>query len=289
MTESLARSYSECRQIARSRARNFYYSFLLLPARQRDALCAVYSFMRRCDDIADGDVECPDKAEELARWRELALVSPDLRDVGDGSILPAFRDALGRFSIPERYFFEIVDGVELDLWKNRYETFKELYGYCYKVASAVGLVCLYIFGFEGDEALERAEHCGIAFQLTNILRDLKEDSERGRIYLPQEELRRFGYSEEELLGGVRNRNFRELMAFQTARARSYYDSALPLLRMVPRRSRSALSSMMSVYRRILDEIEARDFDVFAERVSLSAGQKTRIILRSLVKPGAPHA
>src|SRR6266446_8273230 len=179
---TLAESYAFCRHVARSRAKNFYYSFILLPREQRNAMCAVYAFMRYCDDLSD---EPGASLEPLERWR-IALDHALAGQYDGHPTLPAFHDTVRRYRIPPQYFHEMIDGVSSDLHPRRIRTFEELYRYCYQVASVVGLTTIHIFGFEDPRALELAEKCGIAFQLTNIIRDVKEDEELGRVYLPDE-------------------------------------------------------------------------------------------------------
>ncbi|MGH9629199.1 MAG: phytoene/squalene synthase family protein, partial [Bryobacteraceae bacterium] len=181
-------SYQYCRNVARSQARNFYYSFVLLSKPQRDAMCAIYAFMRYCDDLSDDPTLA--SARTMQQWRselEAALNG----EFGQHPCWPAFHDAVRRYSIPRDYFHQMIDGVSSDLEPRHVQTFDELYRYCYQVASVVGLTIVHIFGFDSPSALKLAEKCGIAFQMTNILRDVKEDAERGRVYLPREDLDRF--------------------------------------------------------------------------------------------------
>jgi phytoene synthase len=196
-------------------------------------------------------------------------------------ILPALHDTVVRYSIPIRYFHILIDGTEMDLSVRRYRTFDDLYRYCYHVASAVGLVSLQIFGYSDPSAIEYAEHCGIALQLTNILRDIKEDAEMGRIYIPEEDLSRFGYDSEELRLGINNENFRNMMAFESARAEKYYESARKLLPLVDATSRPSLWAMVEIYHRILKKIVRRRFAVFEKPVCLSASEKTAIAAKAL--------
>jgi len=265
-------SYAHCEAIARARARNFYYSFLLLPKHKRLSMCAVYAFMRRCDDLSDGADASP---EALAEWRthlDLALdggAAPD-------PLWPAFADTARRFKIPARLFHEMIDGVWSDFGRTEIGTFDDLYRYCYLVASVVGLTIIHIFEFSDPRAGLLAEKCGIAFQLTNILRDVREDFEQNRIYLPLDERRHFGvtrldHSSPELL---------ELLRFQGRRARHYYDEARPLLGMVHRDSRPALWALMEIYRRLLDRIEASGYDVLTRRVRLSTAEKVWILAQA---------
>ena len=345
--DSLARSYDFCRAVAKSRAKNFYYSFLVLPAERRRAMCAVYAFMRHCDDIVDeesgetetagesgengqtGETGTADRLSRLKACREIldsayngvaaadsahdgtptgdsaydgtptgdsahdgvaaadsahdgTSAGGDVTSADDG-MLPAFSDTVRRFDIPRAYFDAIIDGAEMDLTVTRYATFADLYQYCYRVASAVGLVCIRIFGYQGEDAERYAESCGIAFQLTNILRDIQEDAGMGRVYLPQEDLDAFGYPEENLRNGLFNDQFRRLMGFQVERARSFYDEALPLLPLVQPSSRACLATMIGIYRACLEEIPRRQYDVYSQRIGLSPWKKLSITARALIR------
>lgn len=287
MKPELSASYKSAEAVARGRS-NFYYSFVVLPAEKRRAFCAVYAFMRHCDDISDGNDGLNAKSEMLRRWRA-QLDSAPSDAPGENSILPAFRDTLANFSIPADYFHWIIDGAEMDLSICQYETFDDLYKYCFNVASAVGLVCLQIFGFTEPRAKKYAEQCGVAFQLTNILRDVKEDAERGRIYLPLEDLRKFGYSPEELQKGVADERFRNLMRFESERARKYYRSARNLLPLVEKTSKPALWAMIQIYERILDRIVQKQFDVFRHPIHLTNSEKLSIALKALAMRFVPIA
>ena len=298
----LAASYKFAADAVKRSGSNFSRAFLVLSKEQRLAFYAVYAFMRFCDDVSDSDESVENKREGLRRWRTLLdeasgktrgaaeEISPDALT---SIILPAFRDTLQKYSIPAQYFHWIIDGTEMDLDTSRYETFEDLYKYCFHVASAVGLVCLRIFGFNDDEknqAEKLAEQCGIAFQLTNILRDVREDAERGRVYLPLEDLRRFKYTEDDLKNGVVNENFRALMSFEAERARSYYNEARKLPPLVTPAGRSCLWVMMEVYSLILARIIESGFDVFQRRVQLSRSEKISILLKAVLMrlkyPGA---
>jgi phytoene synthase len=205
-------------------------------------------------------------------------------------ILPALADTMARFSIPPACLHAVIDGVTMDLDGRTYETFDELCGYCEKVASAVGVACIHVWGYRDHAALEPARRCGIAFQLTNILRDLKEDADRGRVYLPLEDLRRFGYTREELQRGVRDARFRALMRFQIARAEQFYHDALELKRWLTPDGQAALGAMTGIYRELLDEIKRRDGDVFSGRVRVSGWRKARIAAWwLLVRPASYRA
>lgn len=280
MDPALEASYRCAEALTRSRARNFYYSFVALPREKRRALCAVYAFMRHCDDIADGAAGTASKREMLRMWRtqlDLAL-SGDFRA---NAILPAFHDSVRRFAVPAEYFHWVIDGAEMDLSNDSYETFDDLYRYCFNVASAVGLVCIQIFGFKEERAKKYAEHCGIAFQLTNILRDIKEDAQMGRIYLPGEDLERFRYTAEDLRRGTMDERFCALMTFEANRAQEYYSQARNLLPLVDEISRPSLWAMMEIYGRILKKIVRRQYNVFGKRIHLSKPEKIAIALKAL--------
>jgi 15-cis-phytoene synthase len=275
---AVEQSYAYCKRVARTRAKNFYYSFLLLSAQQRKAMCAIYAFMRHADDLSD---EPGATRAALEGWRNEMEEALEGRFSGH-PVWPAFHHTVRRFGIPHRYFREMIDGVVSDLDPRRFDTFAELYGYCYQVASVVGLTAIHIFGFDTPSALPLAEKCGVAFQLTNILRDIREDAGRGRLYLPGEDLRRFGVTEEDLRAGRRTEGFIEMMRFEAARAHAYYRDSAPLLDLIHPRSRPSLMALISIYARLLDRIEQANYDVFTRRVRLSALEKSWILVRALV-------
>jgi 15-cis-phytoene synthase len=279
MEPELIASYRSAEAVVRSRS-NFYYSFVVLPAEKKRAFCSVYAFMRYCDDISDGANRPEEKRRLLRDWRS-QLDAAYTGIPGSHPILPAFRDTVRAFSIPKEYFHWILDGAEMDLDAFQYETFEDLYRYCFHVASAVGLVCLQIFGFNDPRAKQYAEQCGITFQLTNILRDVKEDAGMGRIYLPAEDLKKFDYTAEELRRGVLDERFRKLMSFEAERARQYYQSARNLLPLVEDASKPALWAMIAIYERILDRIRQRQFDVFHNSIHLSGAEKLSIALKAI--------
>lgn len=265
--------------MTRKRAKNFYFGIRLLPVERRRALCAVYAFFRYCDDVSDDGGE--DRARLLARWKE--AVDPDSGVDDPSPILPAFHETVRRYKIPTRYFLELIEGTEMDLVKDRYADFQELYGYCYRVASTVGLVCIHVFGFDGSaQALEQAEHRGIAFQLTNILRDVAEDAGRGRIYLPVEDLERFGVTESALLQGRPEEGFADLIAFQVERARDYYRLSDPLADRIEGVSRPSLSAMTRIYRELLEKIAGLGPRVVTTRARLSKLEKLKLAGETLL-------
>lgn len=276
MNSSLDESYALCERIARKTGKNFYYSFLVMPREKRAAMCAIYAFMRRSDDIADGAANPAVAMDGLGQWRMQVDAALNGGAAGDPT-LPALVDTVRRYRIPVRHFHELLDGTEMDQTTTRYATFDELYKYCYRVASAVGLVVLPVFGYKDKAALAPAEACGIAFQLTNILRDVKEDAQMGRVYLPLEELRRFGVSENDIMDSRATAQFLELMKFEAARARGFYDKARPLLEMIDADSRGTLAVMIAIYGGILRKIEESNFAVFDRRIRLSTAEKLWIV------------
>ena len=276
---TVEQSYQYCRAVSKSSAKNFYYSFVLLSNRQKNAMCAVYAFMRYCDDLSD---EPGATVGAIIQWRE-ALKNALQGCYGAHPIWPAFHDAVNRFHIPHQYFFDMIDGVASDLTPEPIENFEDLYRYCYKVASVVGMTTVHIFGFDSPRALELAETCGIAFQLTNILRDVREDAGLGRQYLPTEDLVRFHVDPEDLALGKHTPNFHKLMEFQERRARKCYDDSAPLIGMVHQRSRASLWALISIYSRLLDRIRTSGYDVLAQRISLPKWEKRWIVMQALVR------
>lgn len=297
MTLTLRESYRHCEHIARTQARNFYYGFMLLPPPRRQALSAMYAFFRTCDDYSDEDGSPEARRAALEGWRQRldAVVADPASAAQLGPIFPAFSDAITRYKIPPRYFHELLEGTLLDQEKSTYATFDELYEYCYRVASTVGLVCVHIFGFDGSEhALRMAEWCGIAFQLTNIIRDVEEDARLGRVYLPQEDLNRFGISAEDLhcmLGPIDTHppevtaRMREMLAFEADRAERYYTASAPLIDRITQESHAGFAAMVAIYHSLLRKIQARGYGVFGRRVKLSTAAKIRLLLSAYVRKG----
>ncbi|MBL0160323.1 MAG: phytoene/squalene synthase family protein [Bryobacterales bacterium] len=278
MTE-LAASYEYSVAVARARAKNFYYSFLVLPEQKRLAMCAVYAFMRECDDLSD---EAGATRERLAEWRgqlDAALAGR----MGTHKVWPAFVDVMRRYEIPARYAHEMIDGVSSDLDPRHVETFDDLYRYCYLVASVVGLTTIHIFGFKDQRAPLLAERCGIAFQLTNIIRDAGEDARNGRLYLQAEKMRRFDVTTEALSCGETTDAVRQLLALEGQRARAYYDEARPLIGMMDEDSRPALWALMEIYSRLLRRIEGRGYDVLPGKIRLSSAEKSGVLARAWVQ------
>jgi phytoene synthase len=234
-------------------------------------MCALYAFMRVADDLTDGPEAIADKRLALADWRR--QLDGALAGVYHHPLHAAFHHTVETYTIPRRCLEDVLDGVGMDLDTDRYDTFADLYRYCYRVASAVGLACIHVWGFRDERALACAESAGIALQLTNILRDLAEDAARGRIYLPREDLEHFGYSAEDLVNGRYDERFRSLMRFQVERARRYYESALPLAEQLDPAGRAVFLVMLRTYRGLLEAIVRRNYDVFKVRVRLSRVRK----------------
>ena len=258
--------------LTRRSGSNFYYAFLFLPRRKREAMYALYAFCRTVDDAVDQGSGSPgDQRRVLAEWRA------ELRRVYLGRptqpIAVRLAEVIRDFPIPREHLEAILDGVEMDIDKRRYASFEELYEYCYRVAAAVGLASIEIFGYSDLRARDYAVNLGIALQLTNIMRDLKTDAERGRIYLPLDELRRFGYAEDDLLRGRYTQAYFELMRFQADRTHAYYRAARAALPRADRRRLAAAEIMGVIYRALLRAIEARRFRVFDRRIRLSTPRR----------------
>ena len=274
-------AYRACKAATKQSTSNFYYAFRLLPRQKRRAIYATYAFCRLCDDIVDEPAgEGAKPAERLAEVRRALDAAYEGRPQGD--LWLALNDAVARFGVRRRHFRNIIDGVETDLERSRYETFEDLRGYCRLVASAVGLACIEICGYRDERALGHAADLGMALQLTNILRDIQEDARRGRVYIPQEDLRRFGCTERGLVEGEVNDAFRALMAFEVARARGYFESASRLFPLLGRRCRACTCGMHAVYSSILDRIERNGYDVFSGRVGVSNPAKLALVGRQWV-------
>ena len=297
MSAELAAAYSVCRNITRTSAKNFKYAFLILPSEKRDALCAVYAFMRHADDLSDEPgLSAAERRQRLDEWRE-ALHRAVAGEATDSPVLLALADTQRRFNIPLELFDQLVAGTEMDIASEQpsattpaiqYRTFDDLRRYCYHVASVVGLISIRIFGYRDPEAESLAERCGLAFQLTNIIRDVREDAAMSRVYLPEEDLARFGRSAADLAparlsNGFQPQSFRPVLEFEVERAREFYQSADRLLPLIDRESRPALWVLVEIYRRLLEKIAARGYDVFSQRVSLSTAEKLSVLSRGFVR------
>lgn len=293
-SERLRAGYAECLAVARQQARNFYYSFLVLPKAQRLAMCALYTFLRRTDDLGDDDQPLEQRRAALLGWRE-RLDSLLAGEAPRADWWLAFHDTIIRHEISPAHLHAVLDGVISDLDVSRYENFAALYRYCYQVASAVGLACIQVWGVRDARAALPAEWCGIAFQLTNVLRDIVEDLRLGRIYLPRNELRAFGVdldvielgdsqripSVDPLVRDDTNTHFLEFMHYQIHRARDYYHRAEALFDFVPPAGRAVLQVMVRVYGGLLREIERQPLEVLRRRVSLSKWRKLGFVLEAL--------
>jgi 15-cis-phytoene synthase len=302
-TESqLAVAYSVCRSITRSAAKNFYYAFLVLPRAKRQALCAVYAFMRRCDDIADDEsLSQYDRRQKLTAWLD-AFRRAQSGHPSDEPVLLALTDAQRRYSIRLGLLDQLAYGTAMDVEGGpgtnespreeasapldlnvHYRTFDDLYQYCYRVASVVGLVCIHVFGYRDPAAEPLAERLGIAFQLTNIIRDVKEDASMGRVYLPEEDLDKFGISLSALRSAVDPALFRPLLAMEADRAREYYRAGEELIPLIEEDSQPALWVLMTIYQRLLDKIALGEYDVFSQKVSLTVREKLGILAKGFLK------
>jgi squalene synthase HpnC len=278
--DSAGESYENCHRVAKAARSNFYYAFYLLPKPRRDGLAALYAFMRLVDDVADEGDSLPTKQRGLAQWRaalDSALTLPNWHDgslpAGATEVLPALVDTMRRYNMPARYLHDLISGAEMDLTVPAYPTFDRLREYCYRVAGTVGLTCTHVFGFSDSRALDLAEKLGYAFQLTNIIRDVQADHALGRVYLPAEDMRRFGVSTEDFGQAQASLGVRELLRFEAARAWQYYEEGAALLGLIDPESRGTLWLLVRTYSALLARIESLDFAVFDKRVRLSRAEK----------------
>jgi len=291
---TIVEAYAVCRAIAQREAKNFFYAFRVLPVHKRNAMCAVYAFMRRADDIADDEaMPIAERREVMSRWVESWRTARRSGFSGD-PVFVALNDTQRRFAIPDALLEELVQGTTMDLEPRpeaeealqTFAAFDDLYRYCYLVASVVGLVCIKIFGYTDLRAEKLAEETGVAFQLTNILRDVKEDAERGRIYLPLDLLGEFGISVDRVQalanGAPMVTNERALLRALGSRAEEYYASAERLLPLIDRDSRAALWVLVTIYHRLLFKIAEADSDVFTQRISVSTPAKLAILAQGAV-------
>ncbi|HEU5399885.1 MAG TPA: phytoene/squalene synthase family protein [Terriglobales bacterium] len=299
----LETAYGVCRHITRSSARNFYYGFLALPRRKRNALSAVYAFMRHADDLSDdASLSIPERRRKLGEWLDQFHRAVEGAPTDD-PVFMALRDAQQKYGIPTELLDKLVQGTAMDLYSNipgdpspaelaqespdtvhiAYRTFAELYDYCYHVASVVGLTCIRIFGYREPFAEQLAEEVGVAFQLTNILRDVKEDGSLGRVYIPQEDLDQFGISPQELVSGANLERLRPLLGMEANRAAEFYKAADKLLPLIDEDSQGALWTLVTIYHRLLDRIVERQYDVYSRRVRLSGIEKSVILLKGFLK------
>jgi phytoene synthase len=265
-----------CSRLTRKSRSNFYYAFLFLSREKREAIYAVYAFCRSVDDVADGTASLEEKRLQLTEWRR----ELDRCYAGEPRhpITVKLAQSLRRFRIPKEHFEELIAGVEMDLTQNRYRTFRDLYEYCYRVAGVVGLMCIEIFGYRNPKAKDYAINLGVALQLTNIMRDVRTDAARGRIYLPQEELARFGCREQELLQGCYTPAFLAVMGCMGTCARQYFQNARELLASEDRPALLAAEIMGAIYYRLLESIEASGYRVFDRTITLSIQKKVWLAL-----------
>jgi squalene synthase HpnC len=289
-------SYSHCHRIARTAHSSFYPAFFLLPKAKRDGIVALYAFMRLIDDVSDDGVDLATKQRGLARWRaaldEAVTGQSQIFDgnavrplpenylYGEREVLPALIDTMQRFGMPARYLHDLISGAEMDLTIHEYPTFERLREYCYRVAGTVGLTCTHIFGFSDPKALDLAEKLGLAFQLTNILRDVREDFDLGRVYLPEEDLARYGVAQADLGRSEATLGVRELLRFEADRAWKLYEEGSQLLGLIEEDSRAALWLLVHTYSALLARIEALDFAVFGGRISLSKTEKMMLMAKA---------
>jgi squalene synthase HpnC len=292
----VAASYSHCHHIARTAHSNFYPAFFLLPKTKRDGIVALYAFMRLIDDVSDEGEDVAAKQRGLAKWRaalDEAVTGQSQKFDGNAAlslkqevlsgqreVLPALVDTMRRFQMPARYLHDLISGAEMDLTIQEYPTFERLKEYCYRVAGTVGLTCTHIFGFRDPRALELAEKLGLAFQLTNIIRDVREDFQIGRVYLPEEDLARYGVNKADFGPSDATLGARELLRFEADRAWKLYEEGAQLLGMIEEDSRGTLWLLVQTYSALLARIESVDFAVFGERVRLSKPEKMMLMAKA---------
>lgn len=265
------------KEIAKKSKSSFYYAFNLLPAEQREAMNTVYAFCRETDDIVDeGTINDDIKFDKLRKWR--IELEKSLRGHSDYPLINKLSRTIQRFNIPLEPFFELLKGMEMDLQQKRYVTFNDLQTYCYRVASTVGLMCIEIFGYRHPSAKDFAVNLGIALQLTNILRDVKKDAERGRIYLPKEDLDKFNYNETDIFNNTYNENFQKMMKYQVERAKEYFNTATACLNKEDKRAMFAARAMQHIYYRMLNKIVDADYDVYNKKIKISTVKKVGISL-----------
>ncbi len=277
----------EAKNIAKQSKSSFYYAFSLLPPEKRDAMNTVYAFCRQTDDIVD-DIDDTEevKYEKLRKWR--LELEKAINGISDYSLFNKLIKSIRQFNIPFEPFFELIKGMEMDLQNKRYLSFEDLSLYCYRVASTVGLMCIEIFGYKNNSTKDFAVNLGLALQLTNILRDVKADAEKGRIYLPQQDLVKFDYSEKELMNNVYNDNFVELMKYESARAREYFDKANHNLTKEDKYSMFAARAMQHIYSKLLQKIETKNYNVFEKKIRVSSFEKVGISLGVWAKYSLVH-
>jgi phytoene synthase len=276
-------AYRACARVIREHSKSFYFSARLLPNGKRQGIMALYAFCRLSDDLVDRAdrpaAQDPaqarrDAAQALESW---AALNHTLRTDHDDAVVAAWADTRLRCSIPRQLADDLISGVRMDLTVDRYDTWDDLWVYCYRVASTVGLMSMYVTGADTLHAVPYAVQLGVALQLTNILRDVGEDARAGRVYLPREDMERFGYTQDMLDAGAVNKEFIALMQFEIGRAHALYEAAMPGIAMLPRDSRVAVGAAAALYRRILDKIGRADYDVFRHRAHLSLGEKLKAL------------
>ena len=273
---------SDHTKITKESKTNFLYSFSLLPKEKNDAINTVYAFCRKTDDIVDDDsVSIEERFAKINDWRK--ELDKALKENSDNPLLNQLKKTINKFNIPIEPFFELIKGMEMDLEKNKYETFDELYEYCYRAASTVGLMCIEIFGYRNSSTKDFAVNLGIAFQLTNILRDIKKDALNGRIYIPRNDLEKYGYSEEELLKSKYNDSFVELMKYESERAKEFYKKADSFLSKEDKGLMFSARIMQHIYFNVLKKIEKVNYNVFENYAKISKFRKILIMLGVYLK------
>ncbi len=287
--DTIESSHSICHQMARRSRSNFYPCFCLLDSSRRRGMEALYAFMRHTDDLADATAALSRRREALDRWQEsleaaLADRPASANNDPDEIVLPALVDTVRKFHIPSQHLLAVIEGVRMDLDAAAFETFDDLAEYCHRVSTAVGLACIHIWGFDDQRAFEPARYCGLAFQMTNILRDLAEDVRNGRMYLPAEDLRRFDYSAADVTAGAADGRFERLMQMQLDRVAQFYQKGIALFDRVDPQGRRMFGMMTTVYHRLFTKIRREPAAVLTRRVRLSRVDKLTIATRWMFLP-----
>ena len=272
-SDDLTHSYKICRDITKSKAKNFYYCFQILPNNLKRSIYALYAFCRYCDDIADSN------SSQSHKTQALNDVKKHLNNYSNHKyIYPALYDSIDKFSIPKEYFYTLIEGLEMDIEMksdvSQYETINDLLKYCYKVSSVVGLMCIEVFGYNSKKANSYAVQLGYAMQITNITRDIFEDMKIGRIYIPQEDFSSCGYSINELKNYTINDNYEDIIKLQISRARAFFLESQNLLPFIPKKSRFCIAALIEIYSRLLDLIEKNNYDLSLDNIKLSKKEKT---------------
>jgi len=275
---NLSDSYKICKEITKSKAKNFYYCFQILPNDLKKSIYALYAFCRYCDDVADSEMSQSNKIQSLNQVKQ-NLKNSNKQEY----IYPALFDSINKFCIPKHYFYILIEGMEMDIYMKSntipYESINDLMEYCYKVSSVVGLMCIKVFGYHSKKANEYAIQLGYAMQITNITRDIFEDMGIGRIYIPKEDFPKSGYTKNELQNYIQNEGYKNIIKLQISRAREFFLESKNLLPLIPTKSRFCIAALIEIYSKLLDLIEKNNYDLSGDKIKLSKTEKTIFMLK----------